>query len=62
MLGTSEGESEGYRCDNSSFISMLVCWLFVFSGGGGSPLMGTTLIWMEYRVILHVCDFVGLFA
>ena len=66
--GSEEGEVAEHHCYSSSFISMLVCLLFISmflsfsfcllgcSFPPSSPLKGTTLVWMEYRITcLFVC-------
>ena len=66
--GSEEGEAAGRHCYSSSFISILVCLLFISmflsfsfcslgcSFPSSSPLKGTTLVWMEYHITcLFVC-------
>ena len=60
--GSEEGEAAGHHCYSSSFISMLVCLLFISlflsfsfcllgcSFSASSQLKGQTLVWMEYRI------------
>ena len=68
IMGMVEGDAEGCHCDNASFISMLVCYLFfqffflllllfVCSFSSYSPFMERTSIWMEYHITLlvYVC-------
>ena len=48
--GKGGGEADGCYCDNSSFISMLVCSFVIYSFGvsppfSSSPLKGTTSLW-----------------
>ena len=61
--GKEEGEAAGRHCDNTSIMSMIVCFLFF------RPLfvrfffsfMGTTLISMEYLMTLPACILICLF-
>ena len=50
--GKEEGEAAGLHCDNSSFLSILVC--FSLSLSFSSLFKGTTLIWEKYRMTLLV--------
>ena len=68
----TEGVAKGGHCDNSNFISMLVCLIFFFFFSSffsslvclfsSSPFKETTAIWMEYRITLLVSLCLHLFV